>query len=81
MSPPDNIFYCDSHSILVLNPTGELRILFTPFRVTCIIKHQNIHENSVLFVDEVFEDKKELLLYKINGSYYPFSNFKIDIKF
>lgn len=82
MSPPNNnIYYCDSFSILVLNPKGEIRILYAPFRVTCIQSVKGLHQNSIVFVDEVFEDKKQQLLYKINGNIYPYSLFRIDIKF
>ncbi len=82
MSPSNNnIYYCDSFSILVLNPKGEIRILYAPFRVTCIQSVNSIRKNSILFVDEVFEHRKDQLHYRINGNIYPYSLFRIDIKF
>ena len=65
-----NILFYDSFSILLLNPNGQLRRLYTPFRVTCINHIDNIRLNAVLFVDEVFEDQDDLLLFKIYGNLY-----------
>lgn len=76
-----NILFYDSFSILLLNPNGQLRRLYTPFRVTCIKHIDNIRINAVLFVDEVFEDQDDLLLFKIYGNLYAYHHFTIQINF
>ena len=82
MDPPNNtVLYYDSFSILVINPTGKIRRLYTPFRVQCIAPADSIQINTTLFVDEVFEDQDDLLLFKINGNLYPYTYFAISINF
>ena len=73
--------YHDSFSLLVINPKGKIRRVYTPFKVTCINLVDKLSKNSLLFVDEVFEDQYDFLLYKINGNLYPFIYFSIQINF
>lgn len=75
------IVYYDSFSIAVINPSGKMRRLYTPFMVKCITTIDDIHENSSVYVDQVFKDPDNLLSYMIGGNLYPYSNFRISIKF
>ena len=75
------IIYYDSFSIAVINPSGKMRRIYCPFLVKCISPIENIQENSNVFVDQVFKDPDDLLTYLIGGNLYPYSNFRISIKF
>jgi len=76
-----NILFYDTYSVLVINGTGRIRRLYTPFKVLCTKAVDDLHQNTSLFVDEVFEDPDDLLLYKINGNLYAYKYFTIQIKF
>lgn len=75
------IVYYDSYSILVINPSGEMRRLYTPFLVKCINSIGNIQVNSCLYVNEVIKDQENNMRYKIGNNIYPYSDFKIYSKF
>jgi hypothetical protein len=75
------IIYYDSFSIAVINPSGKMRRIYCPFMVKCITPIDNIQENSSVFVDQVYKDPDDLLNYLIGGNLYPYSNFRISIKF
>ncbi len=76
-----NIVYYDSSSIAVVNMKSKLRRIYCPFMAWCIESIGDIQENSCVYVDEVFKDPNDLLFYKIGGSIYPYSNFRITINF
>ncbi len=75
------VYYYDSFSIAVINPSGKLRRLYTPFIVKCVSSIDDIQENSLVYVDEVFKDPDDLLLYKIGGNIYGYTNFEIKINY
>ena len=75
------IVYYDSFSIAVINPSGKMRRLYTPFMVKCISTIDNIQVNSFVYVDEVYKDPHELITYKICGNVYPYSYFRISINY
>ena len=58
-----------------------MRRLYIPFKVLCIEPIEQIQVNSWLYVDEVFEDPDDKLLYKINGNLYAYKHFTIQINF
>ncbi len=74
------IIYFDSFSIAIINPHGKIRRLYTPFMVKCTETIDHIYQNSCVYVDEVFPDKDDLLLYKIGGNLYAFNHFIIKLK-
>lgn len=76
-----NILFYDTYSVVVINRTGRIRRLYTPFKVLCTEGVDDLHQNTSLFVDEVFEDPDDFLLYKINGNLYPYYHFTIKINF
>jgi hypothetical protein len=78
------LFYYDSKSILVINPKGQVRRLFTPFRVYGLSEIANPEEDAIggwVYVDEVHMDKIHRLLFLINGKLYPYHLFQIRINF
>lgn len=75
------IVYYDSFSIAVINPSGKMRRLYCPFMVKCITTIDDIHENSSVYVDQVFKDPDDRLTYMIGGNLYAYSNFRISINF
>jgi hypothetical protein len=81
MDNPDSFYvqYCSSNSILVINPTGRLRQVFTPFRVSGIEPQDG--KRRVYIVDEVRSDGKDQLIYIICGQPYHHFHFTIDIRF
>lgn len=58
-----------------------IRRLYTPFRVTCTVPVDQFAIGAWVYVDGVFPDNYELLLYLINGHKYPYNHFKIQINF
>jgi len=77
----NRIVYHDSFSIAVINPNGELRRIYCPFMIKCQRQVDNIQENSMVYVDQVFKDPDDLLTYLIGGNQYPYSFFRISINF
>jgi hypothetical protein len=75
------VYYYDSFSIAVINQSGKLRRLYTPFMVKCVNSIDDIQVNSFVYVDEVFIDPDDLLLYKIGGNIYGYTNFEIKINY
>ena len=75
------IVYYDSFSVAVINTKGQIRRVYCPFIVKCMKTVDDIQENSVVYVDQVFKDPDDLLTYLIGGNLYPYSNFRISIKF
>ena len=75
------IVYYDSFSIAVINPSGKMRRLYCPFLVKCVNNIDEIHENSCVYVDQVFKDSDALLSYLIGGNLYAYSNFRISMNF
>lgn len=72
-----SISYCSYNSVLVVNQSGLLRQVYTPFQVYVI----KANTKQVFIVDEVNTTNEDKLLYLINGKYYYHSNFVIDIHF
>jgi hypothetical protein len=71
MDPPNQmVMYFDSYSILVINQQGKIRRLYTPFCVQCIDSIDDIQVNTRVYVDEVFPDEDDLLLFKVCGNLY-----------
>lgn len=79
MSTAEVIHYQDPKSILIVNDKGQMKQLFTPFRVKCIDPVHNIPVNSFVFVDSVFIHRKYILLYWINQQLIPYHHFTFQI--
>lgn len=75
------ITFKDRHSILVLNPSGEIRQLYVPFRVQVIHPLSGLAIGSWVIVEEVCSDKKHILMYKIMQNWLPYSSFRLSVVF
>ena len=75
------IVYYDSFSVAVINTKGQIRRVYCPFIVKCMKTVDDIQENSMVYVDQVFKDPDDLLTYFIGGNLYPYSSFRIMINF
>ena len=71
------VHYFDGYSILVITKESVIRILYTPIEVLCIEAVDDLNYGEELFVDEVFPDEDDILLYKIRGNLYAYKHFKI----
>ncbi len=71
----------DPYSIMAINKQGQIRKLYCPFRVLCIVSTDSIKQNSWCYVDQVAEDVTHLFVYFISKAQYPYSYFHIYINF
>jgi len=78
MSYRYSIIFCDERSVMVVNPQGKLRQIYTPFRVVSIIAN-GASKNTVYMVDEVKTTANNKLVYIINDRPYYHHNFAIII--
>ncbi len=57
--------YYNSNILLLVNQKGQIRMLYTPFRVICISAVSRINLNTWVYVDEVLSTDKDELQYVI----------------
>jgi hypothetical protein len=75
------INYHDPNSILVINPIGKMRQVFTPFKVQVKEPTTILDENSWVLVDLVKASPSYKLMFRIGSKWYPYHLFRITIKF
>ena len=75
------INYHDPNSILVINPIGKMRQVFTPFKVQVKEPTTNLVVNSWVLVDLVKASPTYKLMFRIGSKWYPYHLFRITIKF
>ncbi len=73
--------YYNANALLVINQHGKLRVLFTPFKVLCIVAVGRIPLNTSVYVEEVLSNPLDELQYVIYNDRYSFRYFKIPIAF
>ena len=78
---PNLINYHDPNSILVINPIGKMRQVYTPFKVQVKEPTLNLDVNSWLLVDLVKASPTNKLMFRIGSKWYPYHLFRITIKF
>jgi hypothetical protein len=78
---PNQINYHDPNSILVINPIGKMRQVFTPFKVQVKEPTTNLDVNSWVLVDLVKASPSYKLMFRIGSKWYPYHLFRITIKF
>lgn len=76
-----NFQHVNRYSILIVNPVGKLRILYTPFIVITIDDLSDIPIHTHVYVEEVLHAISFELYYIINSKYYLYKHFKIPSKF
>lgn len=80
MDPP-KINYVNNNCLMVINTNGKMRQLFTPFRVQVLYPTSVFKQHSWVYVEEVKEHKKHLIIYRIGAQWWPFGIFSIQVGF
>lgn len=78
---PVKVQFVDPFTILCITERGAMRQIYTPFRVQCIQSAGTIPNNAWVYVDGVWQDKKDRLLYMIGGKLYAYHYFRLQILF
>jgi hypothetical protein len=73
-------FY-NSNALLLINKKGQIKVLYTPFRVLSKIATERIALGCWLYVEEVWSDSQDKLQFVIYGLPYPYQHFYLPIKF
>lgn len=68
--------YTDPSSLLAVT-VEKLKRIKTPFPVMCVKSVGNIQEGQMVLVESIHVSRSYSLLYKIQGSYYAYSFFRI----
>jgi hypothetical protein len=77
----NHVQFVDPFTVLVINAKGYMRQVYTPFRVQTILPAGQIPVNAWVYVDGVWQDKKDRLLYLVGGKLYPYWCFRLQILF
>src|SRR3712207_9190320 len=56
--------YYNRNVLLVVNVSGQIRLLYTPFRVLCIVASGRIPLNTLVYVEEIWSNDKDELQYR-----------------
>jgi hypothetical protein len=73
--------YYNSSALVVVNTKGQIRTLYTPFRVICVEAAATIPKGTYVYVEEVISNDRDQLQYIISGQLYRYSLFQLCIKF
>lgn len=69
--------YYHSYALLIVNPQGKIKILYTPFRVLCTEAIGKLKLNTWLYVDKVASNGKDELRFIIFDKGYSYRHFII----
>lgn len=72
-----SLHYYNSHMLLIVNKTGAIRTLYTPFRVRCVEATGRIPQNATVYVEEVYHDGRDELQYMVLGKVYHHKHFHL----
>lgn len=81
MNQPLRLKYVTDGCLLLINPKGKMRVIYTPFRVQCIVSSFEIPEKTWVYVEAVFEHHDYIIGYLINGVIHPYKSFQINISY
>ena len=73
--------YYNPNALLIINQNGKLRVLYTPFRVLCIVAIGRIPLNTSVYVEKVLSNSFDELQYVIYNDEYSYRHFKVPIAF
>ena len=73
--------YYHSNVLLVVNVSGQIRLLYTPFRVLCIVASGRIPLSTWVYVEEIWSNDKDELQYVIFSQAHSYKFFCLPIKF
>jgi hypothetical protein len=80
MDPPQ-INYVGQNCLMVVNSSGKMRQLFTPFLVEVIAPTSQLHVSSWVMVEEVQEHREHRIVYRVGRHWWPYSVFKLRVDF
>jgi hypothetical protein len=80
MDPP-NINYIDYKSLLVINPAGQMRQLFVPFKVQVMQPAEYFKVGTWVEVEEIMPHDQYKLLYRIGTNWWPYYIFRLTVLF
>ena len=72
-----SLHYCNSYALLMVNKVGVIKTLYTPFRVKCVEASGAIPENAIVYVEEIYSNERDELLYMVLGKVYPHRSFHL----
>lgn len=78
---PTEIKYYDINSVIVINPNGCMRQIFTPFKAQVVECNSEFKINSCVYIEEVMPHKKHRIIYRIGDKWWPYNTFKLLVKF
>jgi hypothetical protein len=78
---PTKINYVSNNSIMVINNYGCIRQLFVPFKAKVILATASLVKDAYVIVEEVQQNDKYLLLYRIANKWWPYYAFKLSVEF
>jgi len=81
MSERLRLKYVTGGCLLLINPNGKLRVLYTPFRVLCIKESFGIPTNAWVYVEAIFHHPEFKISYLIHGNIHPYHCFRVCIAF
>lgn len=82
MSEPLSLRYPSYGCLYLINLKGELKALYTPFRVLCIKDTETIKKGTTVYVEAVCPyPPLYVLAYLVNGKVFPYNYFLIQINF
>lgn len=73
--------YVTDGCLLLINPKGRLRVLYTPFRVLCIENSVGIPANTWVYVEAIIQHPQFKIGYVIKGSIHSYRSFQITVSF
>ena len=73
--------YYNSNALVVVNIKGQIRTLYTPFRVMCMEAISAIPKGTYVYVEEVLSNDQDQLQYVIHGQPHLYYHFHLCIKF
>src|SRR5436190_863423 len=76
-----HFYYVNPHTLLVVNPSGKIRMLYTPIRMQCLSALPTIPANSWVYVERIATTSKDELQYIIQGKAYSYKFFHLLMKF
>jgi hypothetical protein len=75
------INYISNNSIMVITNNGCIRQLFVPFKAQVILPTASLVKHAFVFIEEVQQHDKYLLLYRIANKWWPYYAFKLSVEF
>ena len=80
MDPPQCTFV-NNNILMVINPNGKIRQLFTPFNVQVLKDTEHFKESSWVVVEEIRQHPQHILLYRVINNWWPYYIFRLDVRF